>query len=186
MLFLTVCHTLVLLKQTNECLNIFSRTGLTLDVDSLLVANDSYDEMQDLLSSILFHAFCCFILLWYFSSPVGISTIHFVALFLSLAICLSLSLSICLRFFFYLTHWFFFSRRRKEKRLRWAMLALLKFIKKLGKRNQYFVVVVPDKNKYLFKTTICFFRECFVPHLKRKLFKAWRKQQKKKKDKFCS
>lgn len=140
MLFLTVCHTLFLPKQTNECLNIFSRTGLTLDVDALLVSNNAYDEMQDLLSSILFHAFCCLILLWYFSSPMGISTIHFVALFLCLAISLSLLLVDLSAILVDLTHWF--SQRRKKNHLRWAMLAFLKCIKKLGKRNQYFVVVV--------------------------------------------
>jgi len=99
---LLICQASVLSNQTNDGLNIFSHAALTPNVDTLLVPNYTYDEIQDLLSSILFHTFCCCFIVLVFFPPMGISAIHFVPLFLCLAThrSLSLSLSICLWFFF--------------------------------------------------------------------------------------
>lgn len=64
-------------------INIFFHAGLTPNVDTLLVSNYTYDEIQDLLSSILFHTFLLFhfITVFFFSDGyINYSLCAFVSL----------------------------------------------------------------------------------------------------------
>lgn len=73
---------------------IFFRPGLTPNVDTFLVSNYTYDEKQDLLSSILFHTLLFhFITVLFFFSDGYIN--HSLCAFVSLSSHPSVSLSLC-------------------------------------------------------------------------------------------